>query len=324
MRPNIDCATVARLLAERIGALAPELLPDGARRGGEWVARCPWRADRTPGSFMLAMDGQHRGHWRDWATGERGDALDLLAQARGLSMAEALRWALGWLGEGGDRSARPVPHRPVAPPVAPAAAMPSATRDLARTIWREAVAPAGTLVAAYLASRGLSRPDDAPIRFHPECPRGAERWPAMVALMTDPATNQPVGVHRTFLARDGSGKAPGPMPAKMMAGNAGVIRLTPDYDVVYGLGLAEGIETSLAVIQQFGWRPIWAATSAGGIAGFPVLAGIDALTIFADPDAAGLAAADACAARWKDAGREAEVFSPPDGDFNDLATEGRQ
>lgn len=36
----------------------------------------------------------------------------------------------------------------------------------------------------------------------------------------------------------------------------------------------------------------------------PVLAGIEALTIASDDDAAGIAAAGACAQRWADAGRD--------------------
>jgi hypothetical protein len=138
---------------------------------------------------------------------------------------------------------------------------------------------------------------DLPLRFHPACPRGAERWPAMLALMTDPATGEACGIHRIFLTRDGRGKARGPMPAKMMAGRAGVVRLVPDEDLTMGLGIAEGIETALSVMQGFGWRPIWAATSAGMIRTFPVLPGIGALTIFADADGAGMDAAKLCAAR---------------------------
>ncbi|MBX9701705.1 MAG: toprim domain-containing protein, partial [Acetobacteraceae bacterium] len=187
----------------------------------------------------------------------------------------------------------------------------------------EAQPAQGSLVEAYLASRGLAVPDGAPIRFHPACPRGAVRWPAMMALMTDPLTGRPCGVHRTFLARDGSGKAPGPLPAKMMLGNAGIIRLTPDEEVTAGLGIAEGIETALSVMQGFGWRPVWTATSAGAIRTFPILRGIEALTVFADADGAGMEAATACCARWQGAGREARIVAPPAGaDFNDLIRKG--
>ena len=194
-------------------------------------------------------------------------------------------------------------------------------------LWRECVPAFGTVVEAYLLSRGLELIVGAPLRFHPRCPRcprcprgATERLPAMVALMTDPVTGEPCGIHRTFLRSDGSGKAEG--QAKMMAGSAGVIRLLPDEDVTLGFGLVEGIETGLSVMQRYGWRPIWAATSAGGIAHLPPLPGIEAVTIFADADGAGHKAAAACASHWIGAGREARINLPPAGDFNDLHRSG--
>jgi hypothetical protein len=85
------------------------------------------------------------------------------------------------------------------------------------------------------------------------------------------------------------------------------------------LGLAEGVESALAVIGT-GWAPIWAMGSAGAMARFPVLPGIEALTIFADTDEVGLKAARTVGQRWANAGREALVLKPPvvGADFNDL------
>ena len=54
---------------------------------------------------------------------------------------------------------------------------------------------------------------------------------------------------------------------------------------------------------------------------FPVLDGIEFLTVFADNDENGIGqeAAIACAQRWMEAGREAEVLTPTMvGDFNDV------
>ena len=60
--------------------------------------------------------------------------------------------------------------------------------------------------------------------------------------------------------------------------------------------------------------------SAGGVARFPVLAGIECLWIAVDHDPAGLRAARACAQRWQAAGREAFLVTPaaPRTDLNDL------
>jgi hypothetical protein len=302
---------VADLLAQRMPELARDLAGEASQRGRE-----TWRF-RARGSLAVVVAGAKRGDWFDHEAGEGGDALALVAHLRRTPMRDAYGWALAWLGLAGGAEPRPaLPPRPAAPEAPRAASLP-ASADMARRIWREAVAPAGTLAEAYLAARGLSIEIGAPLRFHPDCPRGPERWPALVALMSDPLSGAPCGVHRTFLARDGSGKASGPLPTKMMAGAAGVIRLVPDADVTCGLGLAEGIETALSVMQGFGWRPVWAATSAGAIRRFPVLPGIEALTIFADPDGAGMEAARACAGAWAEAGREARICAPPAGDFND-------
>ena len=66
----------------------------------------------------------------------------------------------------------------------------------------------------------------------------------------------PLAVHRTFLGRDGAGKAP-VEPQKMMLGpcRGGAVRLSPIADV---LMVGEGIETCFAAMQATG-RPAWAA-----------------------------------------------------------------
>jgi putative DNA primase/helicase len=263
------------------------------------------------------------GLWFDHESGVGGDALDLVRHLLHCSFPEAMRWSEQWLGE----DVRP----------APSYVQPRQRRapehdqtGLWQVIWNESTAASGTAAELYLRSRGLTLPDDAPIRFHPACPHGAARLPAMVSLMTDAVSNEPCGVHRTYLRPDGSGKAD-ISPAKMMLGAAGVIRLVPDEDVTMGLGISEGLETALTVMQYAEWRPVWAVTSAGGIAKFPVLNGLDALTIFADNDKPGangrrpgVDAAHECAKRWLDAGREVTIRLPPEGmDWDDYLRGGR-
>ena len=81
-----------------------------------------------------------------------------------------------------------------------------------------------------------------------------------------------------------------------------VVKLSHDEDVTLGLHLAEGIETALALAKH--WLPIWACTTAGTIKTFPLLNGIECLTLFADHDMAGFEAAQKCAERWQAAGYE--------------------
>jgi hypothetical protein len=79
----------------------------------------------------------------------------------------------------------------------------------------------------------------------------------MVALVTRGTDAAPLAIHRTFLARDGSGKAPID-PQKMMLGSCrgGAVRLA---DAGGGLLMVgEGIETCLSAMQATGY-PAWAA-----------------------------------------------------------------
>jgi hypothetical protein len=190
-------------------------------------------------------------------------------------------------------------------------------RDLALSIWREAMAIAGTAAEFYIRARHLPPTDNEALRFHPRCPfhlaDGTVRLPAMLGLMRDIVTNEPTGIHRTALRPDGSGKADIDRAKRMLGiARGAVVKLMADEDVADGLHIAEGIETALACIGH-GLRPTWACLSAGGIERFPVLSGIDALTILADHDESGTGqrAAKACAERWQAAGCEVRVITPP-------------
>lgn len=163
----------------------------------------------------------------------------------------------------------------------------------AADIWAKSVPIKGTLAEVYLRSRGLHY-DVGDLRFYPA-------GPAMVALITNAVTGEPQGIHRTFLDREGK-----KTDRKMLgAAGGGVVRLSGDEDVTTGLAIGEGIETALAAP----FRPVWATLSANTMERFPVLAGIGALTIFADNDASGTGqkAAMTCAERWHSEGREVTV-----------------
>lgn len=64
-------------------------------------------------------------------------------------------------------------------------------------------------------------------------------------------------------------------------------------------------------------RAVRACGGAGTLATFPVLGGIQCLTIAADADAPGQRAAATLAERWREAGREARIVAPPTGDWAD-------
>ena len=190
----------------------------------------------------------------------------------------------------------------------------------ALAIWNDAQPICGTLVEQYLKRRGLVVPDECGrvLRFHPCCPFGNQRrLPSMVALMRNIQTDAPQAINRTALSPDG-----GRIERKMLGPKRGAaVKLSPDENVTMGLTIGEGAETTCAGMAR-GFSPAWALGDAGSIAAFPVLSGVEAITILADNDNSGTGqrAAEICARRWAAAGREARVLLPHKigADFNDI------
>jgi hypothetical protein len=139
----------------------------------------------------------------------------------------------------------------------------------------------------------------------------------IVGIMTDPITARPTGaISRTYIGPNGMklGKA------KTLGRPQGIVRLSPDEDVTGGLFLCEGLETGLTGLAA-GYRPMWSTGSTGLMAKFPVLSGVETLTVIADHDAkgGGEAAAQEVAGRWRAAGREARILRPTQlGDLNTI------
>lgn len=193
----------------------------------------------------------------------------------------------------------------------------------AMDIWREATDPDATLAEKYLRQRGITLARiPSCIRFHPSCYHGPSktRQPAMVTLITTAAENLPCGIHRTYLDAQGHGKS-SLEPNKMMLGRSSraVARLSEEADVLYGVGISEGIESGLSVLS-FGWAPVWATLSKIGMSEFPILVGIQSLTIFADNDQPGIDGAETCGGRWSAAGKEVFINKPAKHglDWNDV------
>jgi Toprim domain len=191
-------------------------------------------------------------------------------------------------------------------------------------VWDDAGDPRVPRVKRYLDSRGIELSDDIAgrvVRFHPACPwRGddgdLQRRPAMITAFRSITNDRLVAVHRTLLSDDGR-----KLGRKMLGPVAGAaMKIHADVDVEQGLTVGEGFETCLAG-RQLGFRPVWALGSANAIGAFPVLSGIDALTILAETDDSGDNARNArkCARAWVTAGREASIVMPGiAGDMNDL------
>ena len=134
--------------------------------------------------------------------------------------------------------------------------------EAALAIWQATAPVDGTRVDTYLASRELYIAPPPTLRSHAglKHPSGGT-WPAMVAQVTRGSDDTPLAIHRTFLARDGVGKAPVD-PSRMMLGpcRGGAVRLGAPGEV---LMVGEGFETCLAAMPATG-HPAWAALSPRG------------------------------------------------------------
>jgi hypothetical protein len=172
---------------------------------------------------------------------------------------------------------------------------PSEKTAAALALWAASDDPRGTLVETYLRSRCLRLGDEIAV----ETLRWNARAGAMLALFRNIKTDEPQALSRTFL--DPQGKKLGRKFLGPVAGAA--IKLDADDTVTMGLVVGEGVETCLAA-RQLGLRPAWALGSAGAIAGFPVLGGVECLTLLAEHDEASARAVETCARRWHSAGHE--------------------
>ncbi len=96
-RPGgLDFARTNAAALACLEAICAGLLPDGRRRGREYVARNPRRADEHAGSFSVNLT---TGVWKDFATADvgGGDPVSLVAYLRGESMGDACRLLDEWL-----------------------------------------------------------------------------------------------------------------------------------------------------------------------------------------------------------------------------------
>ena len=220
---------------------------------------------------------------------------------------------------GGDthqRHYRSVPAPPAPETYRKADALQEARSDLVARIWRQTGPAAGSMIARYMASRGIVSPLPPDLRCHPDLRHLTGVYaPAMVAAVRN-VDGVMTGLHRTWLSEDGAGKAT-LSPAKAMLGpcRGGAVRFAEMEDE---LGVSEGIENGLSVQQATG-LPVWAALSTSGLTGLVMPARVRHIVILADGDEPGEKAAQTAAARWCDEGREVRIARPPRGrDFNDL------
>lgn len=331
-RHDLSVEAIEHMLISRVETLARELLPDGMRRGHEYVALNPGRADAALGSLSVNLNS---GRWADFAADKRGSrtfpCLSLVAhfategrwKSEGATRPGCIRWARDWLGLT-DRNA---PRARVAAIEAEAAkALAKRQKELAlaaekkraaaHAMWLNAKPLDGHDPASlYLAARAID------VHAFDEIP-GALRWAdnvrrysadsvytehvAMLAAMhREGAPGGFAAVHRTYLAQEPSGrwwKAFGNDSKTILGPKSGAtIRLAKGFSgkplarAPEGerVAIAEGIENALSAAIADPSLRILAAGTLENIGKVQLPAQIKTVVVIADNDRTGSEAAAA-------------------------------
>lgn len=334
MTRPVDISEIVRLLADSAPALARELFPLGVREGTEY--RIGSLAGDKGRSMAIHLGGARAGVWSDFASGEAGDALDLVACALFMgNKAKAIRWARSWLGL--DAGVRPIQSLRLPPEKKTPDLY---TRKMAVRVWAEAHhGIKGTAADRYLQGRsidlGSRGRQPAALRFAPNLhnAESGRAWPALVAAVNGP-NGEFAAVHRTWLAEaaDGSvAKAPLTEP-KMTIGRfrGGAIRLwrgatgKPLGHAPRGSSVVvtEGIEDGLTVALACPDVRVLVAVSLANMGSLVLPDTIATVTICADNDGGNKQAAKGLAravAHFRGEGRRVLIARSPEGkDMNDL------
>lgn len=193
-------------------------------------------------------------------------------------------------------------------------------------IWDESVPIKNTLAEKYLKSRAITISSDE-LRFHPEISHRSTRevHPTMIAANRLFTTKEIIGIQRTYLTKDGEKLQTNigyQISNKMALGKikGGAVWLRPPTEE---LGVAEGIETALSVIQALD-TPVCASLGVGFMRAIklPPLPLAKKIKIFADGDSGAYYTVAKAGDYWVDEGREVIYCPAPHGkDFNDVLQE---
>lgn len=311
-----DASDLSQRLGRQAEAVCREYLSNGRRQGHYWQVG---DVRNTPGrSMYVRLKDSAKGpagKWTDAQSGEHGDLLDVIRESLGLiEFTDVVEEARRFL-------SLPHPEPESIPKRHASTPAPSGSTEAAWRLVAMSRPIGGTLVETYLHGRGITAlHGTANLHFHPRCyyrpdDHGpTEQWPAMIAAVTD-LNGRITGAHRTWLAPDGSDKAPIDIQRKAMGdllGNA--VRFGIAGDV---MAAGEGIETILSARQAIPGMAMAAGLSAAHLAAILFPDTLHRLYIVRDNDQAGDGARDSLVERANAAGIEAIVLSPRLGDFNE-------
>ncbi len=310
---------IAAALAARAADVCRYYLRGGVRAGAYWQA-----GDITGAagqSLYVHLSGPRAGRWRDAATGDHGDLLDLIRlNGNHASLGPALREARAFLGGRYDIP-EPAPSERAASTRRARAADPE---RIERFLASAGPVRPDNAAGRHLAGRGLSPELAAETLLHH--PRARVR--VGDALVTSPAILAPIrtpdgrieAVHRIFITETGG-------PAEF-AGRKRNFGAPAKGGVWFGaemptrVVICEGIEDALAIYGQLSGSgrtrvAVVASASADRIAAVDMPATVRDLVLFRDLDEAGARSWQALETRWRDSDVRLVCIAPDGGEGKD-------
>lgn len=304
-------------IAEKLKAqalwVAPALLPHGRRAGNYWKAG---DVNGNPGGSLYL--NLATGRWRDAATDEYGDLLDLIAVQNEATMAQAMEIANAMLGGKGYT------------PTHTASVVPIKLRSkddsikAVKGLWGRAMPIANDNAAhgrAYLAHRAI--PERIITSVH-DLRYIKSAWvmidgvrhtkPALIAAMRN-VDDELTGLQRTFL----DARQPSKAPMEDARRGLGILKGSACWLKAVGpcLIIGEGLETTLSALAAYPRAACAAAISSQHLQLVNIPARYQNILIAVDRDKAGIHAAEELAKRLKGEGRQVGRILPLRGDFND-------
>lgn len=291
-----------------IDEICRNILPNGQRKGRYWKIGNV-KGDKG-NSMGVCLEGKSTGYWKDFATGECGNVLELIKSVLHLDTRNAFDWLESRYGNANHS-------------IKGSLIKPKTNNSIAYAlqIWELGLVVKGTLGEKYFQSRAIFKQVPPSIRYINNLRHYPSKssFPALLCSIQN-HLGAIQGVQRIYLSKDGKGKAE-INPVKMILGEmkGHAIRLSEASTI---LGICEGVETALSIIEAGVNFPIWSAISASNMHDIKIPKVVREVIIFPDGDVAGEAAAIKAAERFFLEGKTVKVARPPkDKDFNDLLCE---
>ena len=257
-------------------------------KGSLWATPCPLHGGNSGRAFHVYPSFTETG-WSVCNSCLSISGYEMLMRVNGWSVTRAGLELGGYLDGIRYSAPRAIVPAPAPPPVERPDPPPWSDEDIAAW-WVQAVLlddPLAEPGRLFLAPRGLGAvPVLATLRVHPALQwtkKLSQRYPALLARFVD-AQGRGVGLQRLFLTAQGA-KAPIPdprmsikVPGMSLVGS--VVQLFSPGPI---LGIAEGIETALAVYLATG-MPMWAATGTSLMRSVHIPGCVRRVVIWADYD----------------------------------------